>query len=350
MKKLATVVIAVLLIAHGYIGKSQDKHFSQFDAAPLYYNPALVGVYDGSHWFIGNIKHQWGVYRTYMLSYDRMLPAKFKLGGGFFGIGGMINSDKEGTIDYGSYEFNLMPAYHRPIIDNKVMLSAGVNIENKLYTYDQSAIKSAGNIDPETGELVGTDGRFESENEFNIDISMGVNLHYVIKEKYATNLGITWFHLASTEKSFISSRSAENPRRFAVNANTEIPLTNELKLLPSLIWVYQNPAYQLLTGTYARYDVSKLNKIVQGIYLGSWYRLGDAVIFGLAMDFPGFDVNHTFNFGISYDVTVSEYNDGLEWDKSSSVDNGSFEISLKYIIKNAPFKFQTPGIINEPVM
>lgn len=51
---------------------AQDAHLSQFDAAPLFYNPALAGTSPCEHRFIGNMKHQWGgVYRNYLLSYDR---------------------------------------------------------------------------------------------------------------------------------------------------------------------------------------------------------------------------------------------------------------------------------------
>jgi type IX secretion system PorP/SprF family membrane protein len=338
----------IVLVALAIKINAQDKHFSQFDAAPLYYNPALAGVYDGEHRFMGNIKHQWKIYETYMLSYDRMLPKKVSIAGGFFGAGIMINHDVAGENKYGTSELNLIPAFHRPIISNKVMLSVGTGLKFFTNSVDDSKVVTPDMIDPATGEIKPEFAGFETTRVYSGDLSLGVNLHYVIAEKHPSNLGITWFNLAKMGGSFTEADATETPRRFSVNANSEFKLSEDLKLLPSLIYMYQVPYDQINGGTYLRYDLAKRSKVVKGIYIGGWYRVGDAVITGIAFDFPGFQETHSFNVGLSYDINVSDYRKSQKWDPTVGT-AGSFEVSLKYIIKGAPFSFETPGIINEPV-
>ncbi|MBQ4215187.1 MAG: type IX secretion system membrane protein PorP/SprF, partial [Bacteroidales bacterium] len=50
---------------------AQDTHFSQFDAAPLYYNPALAGVNECHNRIYTNYKGQWNTYSTFLASYDQ---------------------------------------------------------------------------------------------------------------------------------------------------------------------------------------------------------------------------------------------------------------------------------------
>lgn len=347
---LQPLTIAIVLLTFTFKSYSQDKHFSQFDAAPLYYNPGQAGVYDGNHRFMGNFKSQWKTYETYMLSYDRMLPKTLSMLGGFFGAGIMVNHDVQGVNSYSTTELNLLPAFHKPIIDNKVMLSSGLGLTTSTFSVDQSTMIPPSSLEDPNYEEGSYDG-FESTREFNFDVSLGVNLHYVVLDKHPTNLGITWHHLLGASSGFTPSNDRiDNPRRFSINANSEIEVAKDVKLLPSLIWMYQLPVHQINTGTFVRYDLEKKNKVLKGIYVGGWYRFGDAIITGIAFDFPGFQDTHLFNFGISYDINVSSSYRELSKFDSSYGSNGSFEVSLKYIIKGKPFKFETPGIINEPVM
>ena len=71
---------------------AQDTHFSQFDAAPLYYNPALAGVNECHNRIYTNYKGQWRTYNTFLMSYDQHLE-KVQLFGGSIGLGALVVAD-----------------------------------------------------------------------------------------------------------------------------------------------------------------------------------------------------------------------------------------------------------------
>ena len=58
---LFIAVFSILLIAKV---QGQDFHLSQYDAAPMYLNPALVGQFDGQYRLHGHYRTQWGSVST----------------------------------------------------------------------------------------------------------------------------------------------------------------------------------------------------------------------------------------------------------------------------------------------
>ena len=85
MKMKKIIVIVLLIIAAVNQTKSQvDPHFSQYYAYPLWLNPALTGVFDGSTRINTNYKNQWaGIsngYNTNGLSLDFHQTEKLSIG------------------------------------------------------------------------------------------------------------------------------------------------------------------------------------------------------------------------------------------------------------------------------
>ena len=339
--KLIIKALIIIIISTGLATKSysQDLHLSQFDAAPLFFNPALSGNYDGIHRFIGNWKYQWKTYNTFLASYDRMLP--FSVAGGKFGLGGIITKDQAGATSYGYTQFKLLPSYHIPIIPNDILyLSAGLDLSMTQNGIDPSKIILGSDYDQNGVATAGVDGM--SKNTYYFDMAAGINAYSLVKGVYPINLGITLCHLLKPGKSLMGSNSINNPRRFNINANTIIRLDSNISFLPSLIWIKQNPSDEINVGSFARYE---FKKVPYAVYLGSWWRIGDAMIIGAAIDFPGFQENHVVNFGVSYDVTLSAFSSSAKWDKKS-VGSNSVEISLKYIIKKGLKKYIPPVKLN----
>ena len=311
MKLIIKSLIVVFVFA-GIATKtySQDLHLSQFDAAPLFFNPALSGNFDGIHRFIGNYKSQWKTYNSVLLSYDRMLPEKFNVAGGKFGVGGIVTRDQAGETSYGYTQIKFLPSYHVPIIPNDILyLSAGLDFTATQNGIDKTKVLPGSQIDPETGEyIMGYDNL--NTNVWYFDMAAGVNAYTLVKGIYPVNLGITLVHLLKPGKSLVGQSQVNNPRRFNINANTVIKIDSNISLLPSLIWLKQKPSDEVNVGTFARYS---FKTSPYAVYLGTWWRINDAVIVGAAIDFPGFQPNHVVNFGISYDFTASTFNKSSGW-------------------------------------
>jgi type IX secretion system PorP/SprF family membrane protein len=340
--KLIIKALIVVLVSTGIAAKtySQDLHLSQFDAAPLFFNPALSGNFDGVNRFIGNWKSQWKVYNSTLLSYDQMTP--LTVAGGKFGMGGMVIRDIEGTNSYGYNQLHLTPSYHVSIIPNNILfLSAGLDLSMTQNVIDPSTVILPSDFNQTTGtSTAGMTGLNKSTYYF--DMSAGINAYTMVKGIYPINVGITLCHLLKPGSSLQGNYAINNPRRFNVNANTVIRLDSNFSLLPSLIYLDQGTSSELNIGTFVKYAFPK---VPYAGYLGSWVRVGDAVIFGAAIDFPGFQPNHVVNFGISFDFTASAFAASSKWD-SHSVGSNSVEVSLKYIIKKGLFKYIPPVKLN----
>jgi len=339
IRSLVIVFISASIALKSY---SQDLHLSQFDAAPLFYNPALSGNFDGIHRFIGNWKSQWKTYNSALLSYDAMLPDKFSLAGGKFGMGGIITKDKAGENSYGYTQIKLLPSFHIPIIPNDILyLSAGLDLTLTQNGINKNSVVTGSMIDPTSG--ISTSGLNDlNTSVWYFDMAAGINAYTMVKGIYPINLGITLSHILKPGKSLLGSTSINNPRRFSINSNTVIKLDSNFSLLPSLIWLHQNPSNEVNIGSFVKYS---FKKVPYAGYLGCWWRVNDALVFGAAIDFPGFQPNHVVNFGISFDATLSSYATSASWDKSK-VGSNSIEVSLKYIIKKGMFKYVPPVKLN----
>lgn len=324
---------------------SQDVHFSQFDAAPLYYNPALAGLMKCDNRFIGNYKGQWKTYQTIMLSYDQ--PIKdFSLLGGQIGIGGLINADYAGETTYGNTMIKLLPAFHKNISDVMV-LSVGLDLMLNHNGVDESKIMFPGQIDPTTGEsAVGTD--LEKTGRVYGDVGLGINAQFKLREDIPLNTGITFNRLAgSGGGGFASTEVPTNYRRYSLNANAEYPLNSKITLLPSIIYLNQKKYHEINFGSFGKFSVGGTTPMFDALYVGAWYRVKDAVIFGIAAD-RKISAKWTLNFGLSYDLTVSSFRESNKWQTGKNVGKDSFEISVKLIQCKLPIIVNPQGIINDP--
>lgn len=336
-----------LLIGGVFIVFAQDSHFSQFDAAPLYYNPALAGVNECHNRIYTNYKGQWNTYNTFLVSYDQHLE-KVQLFGGEIGLGGLIVADYAGENSYGNTQMKLMPAYHYVVMPG-LRLSAGLDAIFDLMSINEDKVVVGNNIDPNTGKYT-TGYDAEHTKKFYADLGLGLNAQLSFWPEYPINAGITLFHLFGSGGGGLavaSSESTNNYRRFSLNANAICPLNTRLTLLPSFIYTNQKIYNEMNFGTYLKCGIGDFTPLLDAVYVGTWYRVKDAIILGLAFDKP-ITKNWTLQFGISYDVTVSSYRKSDKWTTGKNVKGDSFELSLKLLNCRRPIVVNPEGIVNDP--
>jgi len=327
---------------------AQDTHFSQFDAAPLYYNPALAGVNECHNRIYTNYKGQWNTYSTFLASYDQPLE-KIQLLGGTIGLGGLVVADYAGENSYGNTQIKFMPAYHYSIIPGTLRISAGLDAMFDLMSISEDKVVLGGGIDPITGEsTAGTE--FEHTKRFYYDMGLGLNFQYNISPQFPINAGITFFRLFGSGGGGIavaSSDAESNYRRFSLNANAVYPINTRLTLLPSFIYTNQKMYNEMNIGTYLKCGIGDFTPLIDALYVGSWYRVKDAIILGVMFDKP-INKNWTLQFGFSYDVTVSSYRKSDKWTTGKNVKGDSFEFSLKLLNCRLPIVVNPEGIVNDP--
>ncbi len=321
MSKNLRIFFGLILMLGSFPSMAQDPQFSQFYAAPLYLNPALVGSSDQAR--VGlNYRNQWP-----------SLDAKFVTTSAYFdyffedynsGVGMIITSDREGLAGLRSTSIGLQYAYQLRLTD-KLSFRPGVQVAyimrdinfDRLTFGDQ--YDETGFISPSTAE------GFNTGSGVNFaDLSAGGILY---SGKFW--IGYSMFHMTEPNQSFIGEDSPL-PRKSSVHGGYKISLApkasrgrgpmrapSERSITPTFQYKWQGDFDQLDAGVYFTFEP---------IVLGLWYRgipfktfeefsNNESAVFLIGIS------SNNLNIGYSFDYTLSELGIGS---------GGAHEISIAY--------------------
>lgn len=310
---------------------AQDFHLSQYDAAPLYLNPALAGQFDGKYRIHGHYRTQWGSvssksFKTAAISYDMPLNEKFA-------FGAQILNRRAGAGDYNDLGILLTGAYSFTVDDNKMhkfsvglqagMIQKSVDFD-KLYFESQYTTAGGGTFDQNlpTGE------NFGGSNFWIPDVNAGF-VYYYGKDQIRVNpfVGASVFHLTQPKETYYSSDN-KLPLRYKAHAGAKVNISEKIQLMPKVLFMRQKNAQEINYGLMAHYHLGSTGVIV---LLGPTLRSSDAFILEGGAKFGNYEAKVSYDFNTS---SLSDFSDG----------KGGFEISLTYIprifkpnpIKNCP--------------
>ena len=104
-------------------------------------------------------------------------------------------------------------------------------------------------------------------------------------------------------------------------------MSEKFSIRPAFLYQTQSTANEFVGGSEFNMIVGnpEIRSFATNVFLGAWYRTGDAAMITGGIEFKGVKV------GVSYDYNMSEL-------KTASNGNGAFEISLRYIAPN-PLNF-----------
>jgi len=339
MKKLK-VFIFVLFIS--VLVKAQDPHFSQFFASPLTLNPAFTGKFDGQFRLAANYRNQWpsipNAYITESGSVDFNL-LRSKMGNNVLGLGFSGLSDQSGNgalkLNYGSISLS----YHKSLdAQGYNTIGAGfqgtyssLGVDRSKLTF-QDQIGSSGFTLP-TGETFSSG---TNKNYFDVAAGLlfsgstdGINNYYAGVAMYHINMPNTGFYVANRNgaSGFTPSGWKLQPRTTA-NAGGSTPISPVLTLSGAGIFQIQDNSTETVLGAALSANVNKSDDVNDdgtndvNVYIGSWVRLGDAIIPYIALEFSGLRI------GATYDINTS----GLS---KATLGQGGMELSLIYINKSS---------------
>jgi type IX secretion system PorP/SprF family membrane protein len=331
--QLYTFFFTILNIAsHG-----QDFQFTQFYAAPIYLNPGFAGSTKQTR-VNNNNRIQWtGLtyaksYNTYSVSADHYLK-KYKSG-----IGMIANYNSAGSGDLRSVELGVVYAYHIDISE-KWKIRPGLQASLVSRSIDFNKLLFGDQIYKDGIAPLSQD-RLSSPTKNFFDFSSG----FVLYNKNLW-LGFAGHHLNSPNQSLAGEKSILPPT-YTFHGGYKIFLTDkspykksytkkpESSISPAFLYKSQGKFDQLDIGLYFYFEPLVLGVFYRGLPLLKAYKKGygnsDAVaaLIGIRLG--------SFNFGYSYDITVSKlavYNSG-----------GSHEISLCYIFDMSNGNRKKPAI------
>lgn len=329
MKK--TAAILSLFLGVSFYINAQDPHFSQFFASPLTLNPAFTGKFDGTLRVAGNYRNQWpafnNVYTTSTLSVDfdilkNKLPDYDR-----WGIGVLALTDKAGGGVLTNNYLALSTSYSKAL-DEDGFKQIAVGFQgtygqkrldrNKLYFEDQLTPFGFTGVTQET---------FNGDN-LNInylDVNAGLLFSASTDESNNFYVGASVYHINRPHESFMGA-NWNIASRTTISAGGYFPVSDILTFHTSGIYQYQAGSTETVIGGALAAGVGDdQNENPTNVYAGLWYRLNDAAIPYVGLEFSGLRI------GATYDINVSSL-------KAGSQSRGGMELSLIYVKKPAGFK------------
>ncbi len=323
--------LATALTASAPAVFAQDIHFTQFDMAPMVVNPAFTGMFDGLARAGGIYRTQWG---SVTVPYVTMgahadMPLYLDQSGGALAAGIQIFNDKAGDGNLQNFTGLLSLAYHKTVGNGSIAVGmqggyASKSIDlSKLYFGDESV---NGTFVPGTS------------NEYSLGIGNSVNYYLVNagvalsggKENFNYVIGLGANNINQPNDALLKKQTSTVglDMRFTGQLGLSIKSNDRLTLRPALLFQTQASATEIIGGNEFLYYVNNdpgYSNFSTAVFLGGWYRTGDAVMITGGVEFKGIRI------GIGYDYNISQLN-------AASNGNGGFELALRYIAPS-PFKF-----------
>jgi type IX secretion system PorP/SprF family membrane protein len=152
-----------------------------------------------------------------------------------------------------------------------------------------------------------------------VDLNAGVLYNGSTNGYNSFYIGASMYHINRPKESFKGGQYLLSART-TLQAGGKIPIGPYNYLHVAANHSMQAKAHNTMVGGAFSYNVNQNEENPTNIYIGSWYRLNDAVIPYIGLEFGGLQI------GASYDVNTSSL-------KPASNVKGGIEISLIYIKK-----------------
>jgi len=318
MRKNILKVLSLLLLATGRLHAQTDPHFTQQYTFPMYLNPALTGSSDGEYRASAIYRSQWGSisnpYRTIGISFDTRTNKNIAIG-----VNLLQQSAGDGGFNYLSSYVSLAYTGVKFGKDNNQHLVFALQPGLISRNVDPSRFKWGEQWDPITGYNAGNSSteNFDKTSAVSFDAGAGVLYYDAADKKINTFGGFSVFHLNRPADPILSSQSTELnviPLRYSIHAGLSVQMSEQLRLVPHILYMAQGTASEAALGTYLELNVNEETDLM----LGGYYRLKDAIAPYIGIDWRDLVI------GISYDANTSKLG-------SMTRNVNSFELSLSYV-------------------
>jgi type IX secretion system PorP/SprF family membrane protein len=317
-------LLSGVILTATLFGKAQDPNFSQFFVSPLTLNPALTGKFDGNYRLGLNFRNQWpsinNAFRTYTASFDAGILKHHIPDYDQFGIGVLGLTDKSGNGVLQHNYLGLSTAYHKALDESgfhQIGLGfQGIYVSKRLNT-DALKFEDMLRADGFTG-LTTEDFTNYRLNLSYFDLNAGFFYNGTTDGANNFYLGGSMYHINRHEETFSDTGHYFMASRLTLQAGGMVPLGEYNAFHFSAMHSRQANAINTVIGGAYMLNINPDEWSPTNLYVGSWFRFGDAIIPYVGLEFG------EFRFGASYDVNVSSL-------KPASNLRGGAEFSLIYI-------------------
>lgn len=324
MKKLYYIILMLLIEGATTQLKAQvDPHFSQYYAYPLWLNPALTGVINGSARVSANFKDQWSsinrAYKTTALSGD--FRASDKVGLGLTVLNQSAGGNSYNYFStYGSFGYGVAIS-----ADGNQRLHFGLQAGIINRSFDMSQLEFGSQYNPGMGfdPSLPSFESFSSTNTTVFDAGAGIFYYNGDVDRTVNAFGgLSVGHLSRPKDAFSADNNARIPLRYSVHGGLRIHASDYFDLTPHALYIKQQNAEIKALGAYSEFKMEN----DKGLILGGMYRWGDAAAANV-----GYHVNSLI-IGASYDFNTSSLIRGTSG-------QGGLELSVSYVFRK---RYQEP--------
>jgi type IX secretion system PorP/SprF family membrane protein len=322
MRKILSVVLILMAACNSH---AQDPNFSQFFASPLTLNPALTGKFDGVFRVAGNYRNQWpsinNAFVTATASVDASVLKNRIPEFDQFGVGVMAFTDKSGNGVLQHNYLALSTAYHKALDENGYhQIGLGFQGTYVSKTLDRTGLKFEDML--RSDGFTGLTSESFSGTNINVsyfDMNLGVLYNGTTDGSNNYYVGASMYHVGRPKESFKEGNYLLEPR-LTIQGGGRVPVGQYNSLHFSAIHSRQANAVNTVLGGAYMLGINQDEYNPTNLYLGTWYRFGDALIPYIGLEFG------EFHLGATYDVNISSL-------KPASNMRGGAEFSLIYIKK-----------------
>jgi type IX secretion system PorP/SprF family membrane protein len=328
MKNIKSILAIFILACTG--ASAQDRHFSQFYAAPLNANPGNVGVFNGDIRAYTIYRMQWftvtNPYKTFTIALDGpIFKKKMRPGNNdFFSAGLEVTNDNVGSPRLKTNTFNALVSFtkfiggrqHHNITLGYEIGYAIKSVSTGALTWDSQYDGTSYN--PAVGVNEGGGGAAGY-----LDMSTGLVWNFTTTHLFRSALGFSFHHFTAPANSIHGGPERLIPK-IGVQWNIDYKLseTSNTTLQPSIIAYQQGTSLLLNGGCNVKYVLEEHSRYTnnqqdKAFYIGAFYRFRDAAYVTIRYDYDG------FAFSAAYDINIS----GLT-PASKSV--GGFELAITW--------------------
>lgn len=316
--------------------KAQDPRFSQFYAAPLELNPAMIGVYEGKFRATANYRELYtsilsdNPFRTIAASFDmRFNVAK----GDYVGVGVSALRDEVGISNYNRVRGNIGASYLKQLgggryATNTQYLVAGAQVGVGQRGFDFGKLWFTNQFDTEQAVIdfgASTGENFDNQNtDTYLDFNAGLLWYIVFEENRSIYFGAAAYHLNNPNISFLNDSDEILHTRYVAHAGGELPFNDNLSILPAIAIMTQNQSMSTTLGANFRYRNRDWREVA--IRIGGWVHIVNQLDSGVGMDafiIAAILETEKVNFGINYDITASSLS-------TANNARGAFELSVVF--------------------
>ncbi len=323
---MKSFLLSILFSGIVLCASAQDPHFSQFFSSPLTLNPAFTGKFDGTWRLAANHRDQWPsipkAYVTTSASVDFSILKNKIPETDVFGVGISGLSDQSASnalqLNYGSVSVS----YHKALDEDGYNTIGGgfqgtyssMNLDVSKLTFEdelrQNGFAQGTSADIPIIQASGTNQQYFDMNAGLLfsGSTDGYNNYYI---------GTSVYHVNRPKVNYTDKTWDLKPR-VTVHGGGTFPVSDVVAISGSVIHQIQNKASETTLGAAAALLANDDYDNPTNLYVGSWFRLKDAIIPYVGLEFNGLRI------GFSYDVNISNL-------KAATGSRGGSEFSLIYI-------------------